>query len=267
MASLLISIVLYHPDRDALTRTLVTLALAVAFARLDRCRVVLTDHSSKPAHEDDLAEWRSRISAVGDFRYEFENSNPGFGSGHNSAFRRHGAGHDCFLAANPDLAFAPDSLAAGLDCLANRPGAGLLAPALIESDGNLRPACFRYPDVRTLLLRAIGTGASHPRIAAYECRDWDPGVPKADPPLVSGCCMLFTAAAFDRLGGFDSGYFLYFEDFDLSFRAGRLGLSAYCPGMRVRHFGGGAGRKGLRHMAHFALSAMRFFGTHGWRWS
>lgn len=62
-----------------------------------------------------------------------------------------------------------------------------------------------------------------------------------------------------------SDYFLYFEDFDLSLRAGRLGLSAYCPGMARPAFGGGVARKGWRHIACFARSAARFFNTHGWR--
>ncbi|MDP3438971.1 MAG: glycosyltransferase, partial [Azonexus sp.] len=196
--------------------------------------------------------------------YDYVGANPGFGAGHNRAFAHCNQWADYFLVANPDLEFTPGSLAAGIDFLAAHVAVGLIAPALIEPDGGLRPACFRYPDVPTLLLRALGVDAAHPRIAAYECRDWDPSVPKADPPLISGCCMLFRASTYAQLGRFDPAYFLYFEDFDLSLRAGRLGLSAYCPDMRVRHFGGGVARKGWRHMAHFARSAARFFNIHGW---
>ncbi len=266
MATLLISIVLYRPDHGELTRTLETFSRAIGAARLERCGLVLTDHSPSRAEEAALAEWRATLPKSCEFRYCFENANPGFGSGHNKAFERGGADYEYFLVVNPDLVPALDSLAAGLDCMSRHPELGLLAPALIEANGSLRPACFRYPNLRTLLLRALGAGAEHPRIAAYECRDWDAGAPRVSPPLISGCCMLFRRGAFERLGGFDPGYFLYFEDFDLSLRAGRLGLSAYYPGMRVRHFGGGAGRKGLRHMAYFALSAMRFFNANGWRW-
>ena len=45
--------------------------------------------------------------------------------------------------------------------------------------------------------------------------------------------------AFDSVGGFDSRYFMYFEDVDLADRLGRAGwLNVYVPSAGVMHVGG-----------------------------
>lgn len=265
---LAVSIVLYRPDNALLGTMLESLGKALVRAGqegLGGAEVILTDHSRQTQSEAVLAGWRRELGGGAGFHYVHVGSNPGFGAGHNAAFRR-AASADFFLVANPDLEFAPDSIAAGIAFFRAHPAVGLVAPALIEPDGGLRPACFRPPDLRMLALRAAGVGRAHPRVVAYECRDWDAHVPHFDPPLISGCCMFFRGETYARLGGFDPGYFLYFEDFDLSLRAGRLGLSAYHPAMRVKHGGGGASRKGPHHQISFLRSAWRYFATHGWRW-
>jgi len=64
-----------------------------------------------------------------------------------------------------------------------------------------------------------------------------------DPPIVSGCFMLFRTDVLKSLGGFDPNFFLYFEDFDLSLRASRLTRLAYVPTVRIIHFGGYASER------------------------
>jgi len=268
--TLVASIVLHRPDEALLDAALRSLAAAVAHARragaLGDARLLLVDHSPAPQPAATLGAWRALCGDALALEYLSDPANPGFGAGHNRAFAQAGMRAGYFLVANPDLEFAADSLTAGLGFLAAHPARGLVAPALLKDDGALAPACFRYPDVLTLALRLAGGRIAEWRSRRYECRDRDAARPIFDPPVVSGCCMLFRGDCYAALGGFDPGYFLYFEDFDLSWRASRRGLSAYCPGMRVRHHGGGAGRKGLRHIRLFLRSALRFFNTHGWRW-
>lgn len=267
--SLAVSIVLYQPCQSALDRTIDSLGLALDRARatgLRRVEVILIDHSPQP--RGDIVTAIGWSQAEDDIRlhYEHVGANPGFGAGHNRAFDVCRSWADIFLVANPDLEFAPDSLAEGLAFLVKQPGVGLVAPALIGQGETIRPSCFRYPDIVTLLARFLGGPWATSRSWRYECRDWDAGQMAFNPPLISGCCMLFRAATFARLGGFDSRYFLYFEDFDLSLRAGRQGLSAYLPTMRIRHAGGNAVRKGIRHHWYFVQSAWRFFRSHGFAW-
>jgi len=264
---LAVSIVLYRPEHQVLIRTLRSLERACSHATkaggVSEVHLVLTDHSPQAATMGQIERWQQVCSAI-KTHYHHNPRNPGFGAGHNAAFRRFERA-DFFLVANPDLEFADDSLMGGLSFLAARPSVGVIAPTLDEGVG-VRPACFSYPSLAGIVLRGLGVSATKSRaVAHYECRHWNVSEPVLEPPLMSGCCLLFRASAYAELGGFDPAYFLYFEDFDLSVRARKARLSAYCPDMRVKHTGGGAVRKGLRHQILYLRSAWRFFSTCGWR--
>jgi len=55
-------------------------------------------------------------------------------------------------------------------------------------------------------------------------------------PVAPGCCVMFPAATFERIGGFDENYFVYFEDTDYFLRMQRAGLRLlYAPGVAIAH--------------------------------
>jgi GT2 family glycosyltransferase len=83
--------------------------------------------------------------------------------------------------------------------------------------------------------------------------------------IASGCFMFLRRAAIDASGGFDPAYFLYFEDFDLSWRLAQTGSVAYVPSVRIVHFGGHAARKGWHHVRLFVRAGRIFFAKHGWK--
>jgi N-acetylglucosaminyl-diphospho-decaprenol L-rhamnosyltransferase len=71
---------------------------------------------------------------------------------------------------------------------------------------------------------------------------------------------LVDLAAFHQVGGFDPGYFMYFEDVDLAERLGRRGyLHVYVPSATVVHEGGHATRREPHRMARVHhTSALRY---------
>ena len=71
---------------------------------------------------------------------------------------------------------------------------------------------------------------------------------------------------FDDVGGFDEGFFLYFEDYDLSLKMAQRGLVMEHREMRVVHHGGDASKKGWRHVHWFISGATLFFNRWGWKW-
>ena len=60
-------------------------------------------------------------------------------------------------------------------------------------------------------------------------------------------------------------YFLYFEDYDLSRRIGGHGAIFEVPTVRIHHHGGHTARRGIRRIARFLRSGVRYFNRYGWR--
>ena len=66
-----------------------------------------------------------------------------------------------------------------------------------------------------------------------------------DMPALCGASVLLRREMLERIGGFDTRYFMYFEDVDLSWRASRAGWRlVYTPRSRLRHVHAGTSREG-----------------------
>ena len=265
-----VSVVVYRPDTTLFDRTISSLIAAFLELRtarpgssLDICVVNnggWLDHGSAL---DALNEQGIRCQVLSG------QGNVGYGRGHNLAIQR--AGSRYHLVLNPDIDIERDALVKALDFFDRHPEAGLITPRIGDSDGHIQYLCRRYPTLLDLFVRGFLPGSVRHlfarRLARYEMRDrinerdvvWDP-------PIVSGCFMLFRTALLKQLDGFDPRYFLYFEDYDLSLRTHDLARIAYAPTVRVLHHGGGASRKGSAHIRMFASSAFKFFNRFGWKW-
>lgn len=266
--TLSVSIVSYGGDIEYLPATIDALAAAAEAAEDARVEPLLVDNG--PADALRSARLQQLLSRwPGDARLIGGHGNVGYGRGHNLALAQ--VDSDFHLVLNPDVELAPDALREAIRFLDDHPDCGLLAPAVRGDDGELQYLCKRFPSLLDFALRGFAPGFVrrwfHRRLAHYEMRDlindrdvvWDP-------PIVSGCFMLFRTSLLKALDGFDPRFFLYFEDFDLSLRAGAHARLAYVPTVSIVHHGGGASRKGLAHLRMFLGSAVRFFGKHGWRW-
>ena len=276
--TLTVSIVTYQPDLVLLERCLVSLATALDAARgegiLRDANVVLVDNTgSRTTAEAVVHLGESRFRGSGwTMNYLHRHTNIGYGRAHNLVM--HGGNTHYHLVLNPDVELAPDALVAGMRFLDAHPEIGVLAPAVSGAHGEREFTCKRYPAVLDLALRAFAPAAlrrwCRARLDRYEMRDAIEAVSGdgfvSPVPLLSGCFMLARRKPVDASGGFDPAYFLYFEDFDWSVRLNRITGSAYVPSVKIVHHGGGAARKGARHLAHFARSAVRFYRKHGLKW-
>ena len=173
------------------------------------------------------------------------------------------------LVANPDVRFEPGSVDELLAAGARWPRAATLGPAIRTPEGELYPSARDLPRLST----GIGHAAlgwfwpANPWTARYR-RERE--APRERPAgWLSGSCLLVDLEAFHSVGGFDPGYFMYFEDVDLADRLGRRGfLHVYVPSAVVVHEGGHATRRQPHRMARVHhTSALRYLAARhpGWR--
>jgi GT2 family glycosyltransferase len=272
-ASLTIAVVTHAPDERLLARTLACLAGAIAFARrqgsLGTARLTLVDNGPKGLAPmlHSLGEAALARAEGTELTVISGHGNVGFGRGHNLALAR--AAGDLHLILNPDVEMERDALDAALNYLAAHPEVGAVTPESHGPDGKREHLVKAYPSPGVLFVRGFVPRVLRPlfrrALDAYELRhiDWDRE--QSPVTIASGCFLLCRRAVLDAVHGFDPGYFLYFEDFDLTLRMSRIATVAYCPQVRIVHHGGEAAAKGPRHIAWFVRSAWRFFSTHGWR--
>jgi len=165
--------------------------------------------------------------------------NQGYGRGMNAGVELAGSATDYILIANPDVLFLPGSIDSLIAAAELTPTGGAFGPAILNADGTLYPSARELPSLRTGIGHAL-FGRAWPE------NPWTRGyripVSAADGQRhagwLSGACVLIRTRAFEQLGGFDTSYFMYFEDVDLGARLAAHGWSnVYLPEAQVLHSG------------------------------
>lgn len=176
----------------------------------------------------------------------------GFGANHNQAFAREQAQATpagCFAVLNPDLSWDSDPFPPLLAAL-REPRAGCTYPLQLSPQGQEQDHRRVLPTPSALWRRhALG----RPRSVAQT--EW-----------VNAAFLVFPAHVFAALGGFDTGYFMYCEDVDLSLRlqlAGHRLVEA--PTARVVHDAHRASRRDLRHLQWHLRSLWRLWRSEPYR--
>jgi len=241
---------------------LATFLDSVSDATVEPVEVVLADNGSTDGSVEEAAHRNGvRLVRTG--------ANLGYGGGANVGVAA--ADTEFVVVANPDVHWQPGSLDELLAAAARWPQAGSLGPMICTPQGDV------YPSARAL--PSLGRGIGHalcgwwwptnPWTAAYRREREELAERPAD--WLSGACLLLRRAAFDAVGGFDPGFFMYFEDLDLGDRLGRSGwLNVYVPSSVVVHTGGHATHRSAGVMAaQHHRSAWRYVSRRwaGWRWA
>jgi len=271
MATLSASIVLYAPDEADLALTCQSLARAIAQARdrgrLDAAEVWLIDNGPEDDGGAPLRASAHFAHAAVPVRIRSGQGNVGYGRGHNLAL--HATRTDYHLVLNPDVELAASAIDEALAFMEAEPRVLMLSPQVRNRAGERLCLCKRYPSVFDFMLRGFAPAwlkrVFARRLARYEMREETGDAVVMPVPIVSGCFMFLRRAAIEASGGFDPAYFLYFEDFDLSWRLSQTGVIAYVPRVAIVHFGGHAARKGWHHLRLFLAAGRIFFGKHGWK--
>lgn len=202
-----------------------------------------------------------QIAATAGARYVPVPSNPGYGGAVNVAAAELPPSVEWILVANPDLVLGPHSLDTLVRAGDDDPAIGSIGPRVLNEDGTTYPSARAVPSLRTGVGHALFTNlwAANPWSRRYR-DDLAPADERRDAGWLSGSCVLVRRRAFDELGGFDDGYFMYFEDVDLGYRLGRAGYrNVYEPAAQVTHAGAhSTGGESARMIKAHHDSARRF---------
>ncbi|MDG4786342.1 glycosyltransferase family 2 protein [Micromonospora sp. WMMD1102] len=195
--------------------------------------------------------------------------NAGFAAAVNQGLA--GCTDDVLLVVNPDCVLPAPAARELVVHLRARPDVGIVGPRLVDAHG--RPAISAHPfeTLTSVVLSRFGGSlvpvavrrllAGVRRRAAYDaCR-----VPSAPVSVdwLSGACLAIRRHLFDRIGGLDEGYFMYYEDEELCLQARRLGADVVLlPTATARHTGGGSSADPGWIWPHLYRSMLRFFARH-----
>lgn len=200
-------------------------------------------------------------------------SNLGFGAAANigagAAFR---AGADAILLLNPDASVEPCVAAELVDACRSGDGA-IVTPTIVDTRGKLSFVGSEV-SMRTGRIRGLSPVVEHPdgTIGLGSSRLDEPRVRWA-----TAACMAIPRRVFEALDGFDTDYFMYWEDVDLSARALWLGIEVVVrPDLVAVHDEGGTQErrfpaKSLLYYRYNTRNRLLFASRHlprrdRWRW-
>ncbi|ONM46620.1 glycosyltransferase family 2 protein [Nocardia donostiensis] len=164
------------------------------------------------------------------------------------------------LVANPDTQLAPGAISALVETAKAEDRIGMIGPRILRLDGTPYPSGRRFPSLLVGIAHALlgGVWPGNPATRRYFGRTV---TEVSDVDWISGCCMLFRREAFEAVGGFDTRYFLYFEETKMALDMHRAGWRVVLdPSVAIRHREGGSMRSApFRKVRSHHRSALRFY--------
>ena len=157
------------------------------------------------------------------------------------------ASHILFL--NDDIFATPGAISRVVDELKARPAAGSAGGRLVEADGTgrtqdrYRP--MRFPTLGSFVMGLTGLDRLWPanpwsgNHLRHPVADFD--TVEVDQP--AGACLLVRRDVFDEIGGWDEGFWVWYEDVDISRRLAGIGPAIFVASAPFEHVGGSTARK------------------------
>jgi GT2 family glycosyltransferase len=170
------------------------------------------------------------------------------------------------LLLNSDTRVASDTIPALIDYLEQHPTVAVVGPRLLNTDGSLQPSCYGFPTPWTTFLEESGL---------WQIVNWIPWVKQhywrtwahdhaTQVPWVLGAVLALRCDSFRDVQGFDSAFFMYYEEVDLCYRLTLAHREIhFAPVTEVVHIGGAS--TAAYHLAMFLTlyqSMIRYYRKH-----
>jgi GT2 family glycosyltransferase len=170
--------------------------------------------------------------------------NSGYARGNNQGIEI--AQGEYILLLNPDVELKDNSLKLMLRFLQEHKEIDGLGPQLLNKDGSIQASCREFPDFSILLWEVTGLSSFFPQSKIFG--RWRMGyfdfksTREVDQPM--GSCLLLRREILRKVGTFDEGFPIFFNDVDLCYRIKKNGGVLYFyPQAKAFHYKGGSTQK------------------------
>ncbi|MFO0950090.1 MAG: glycosyltransferase family 2 protein [Isosphaeraceae bacterium] len=227
------------------TRGLLRACLASVARHAPTAQVVVVDNNSKDGSPEMVEADFPAVELIRMGR------NAGFAAANNAGIERSRGAFVVLL--NSDTVLEDDALDRCARWMESRPEVGATSPRLIGADGQAQQCVYPFPTLAGLA-RTAARRPPAPESALDDAPGW-----------LAGTALMIRREALQAVGGrLDEGFWMYWEDCDLSARLLAAGwrLQPFEAGW-VRHHGGASGG-GLDSNRRADLHAWYVFGKHRW---
>lgn len=210
--------------------------------------IILIDNASEDESVEIIQSFADRVKLVA------EPENTGYARAANTGIRA--ASSELVVVANPDTVFDPSFNERVLEAFEKDPALSMLSPLILRFGGKIVDSAGQ---ARSRSLYPLEIGFNKP------LQD----VPVEPGPVFSVCgaATVFHRKALETLEMdgqyYDEDFFIFWEDFDIGWRAQLLGLKTmFYPAARVFHFRGGTLEKNFFSRFSLALARPSFIKFH-----
>lgn len=166
------------------------------------------------------------------------------------------------LVLNPDTIVPHDFLHNIVEHFESNPKCGAMGVQMTNGRGEyLKESKRGYPKISTSFYKLSRLWHLFPKSAtinAYYIGNCDKDS-ICQAPILSGACVAFTAESFEKVGNFDSMYFMYGEDIDLSWRYNQATSgNVYRGDLNIIHFKGISTPRKTKYIYYFYDAMVRF---------
>ncbi len=182
--------------------------------------------------------------------------NVGFGAGHNVIINMIDSKYHAVI--NPDIVLNENVIGKLTDYMDENPEIGLLSPRICFPDGRDQILGKRNPQLKYLVASRLRGDEPSKLLRQYAMLDCDLSKP-THIENATGCFMFIRTEILKKIGGFDDGYFMYFEDADLARRINEVSECIYYPDAVVNHVWGRESKRNFKLMLVHINSMLRYF--------
>lgn len=182
--------------------------------------------------------------------------NVGFGAGHNIVINSVESRYHAII--NPDIVLNENAIKKMADYMEENPDIGLLSPRICFPDGRDQILGKRNPRLKYLVASRLRGDEPGKLLREYAMLDSDLSKP-IQIENATGCFMFLRTEILKNIGGFDDGYFMYFEDADLARRVNEISKCVYYPYAIVNHVWGRDSKRNFKLMCVHIDSMFRYF--------